>query len=39
MGVCLVGGLVITLLFLPSLTGDWERGGGLDWSIDGDGPV
>ena len=39
LGVCLVGGLVIALLFLPSLIGDWEGGGGLDWSIDGYGPV
>ena len=38
-GVCLVGGLVIALLFLPSLTGDWEGDGGLDRSIDVDGPV
>jgi len=29
MEVCLVSGLVIALLFLPSLTGDWEVVAGL----------
>jgi len=37
--VCLVGGLVIALLFLPSPYRSLGRGGGLDPSIDGDGPV
>ena len=39
LGVCLVGGLVIALLFLPSLTDDWEGGGRLDRAIDGDRSV